>query len=481
MPFNGSGIFTITTAGFPAVPGTTIQSTMVNSTILDLGEWVEPGPDSGWAGRSLSVNLPMGGYRHLNVGKGTGRAEYARIAESQDGEYQWFTAGGTADAITGALSPALPAYITGQGFRFKATGNNTGPVTVNLNSLGAKALTKNGTNALVAGDLISGAVYSIAYDGNQFQVISGVAIGGLGTAAYLNAGTAAGNLPQLDGTGKLPAVDGSQLTNLPIPTVLRVGTRQVPLSGPIDSGSGQPNFLPATSGSLTLTTTGISAGTPLIVTASNGFGASGEVDRVGQAVANLAFSCAASATNYLYLEVAANGTVTAGTTTLPPVYQWIGTPSVTNGQHTFNIQEMKMYVGNGSVATQVYRVFIGEAVTGVSSVTSTVPYGYLGRFNSGIYTQGTNTFGSRTHNLGLTPEHLQFELFSRGNGSGQVFKPAILRNYNSSGQEIGTAYYSDTATRNSVALDYANTATSLLDNGNGAATSDFILNIKRRW
>ena len=37
---------------------------------------------------------------------------------------------------------------------------------------------------------------------------------GLGTAATLTAGTAANNLVQLDGTGKLPAVDGSQLTGL---------------------------------------------------------------------------------------------------------------------------------------------------------------------------------------------------------------------------------------------------------------------------
>ena len=35
-----------------------------------------------------------------------------------------------------------------------------------------------------------------------------------GTAAFLTVGTAANNLVQLDGTGKLPAVDGSQLTGI---------------------------------------------------------------------------------------------------------------------------------------------------------------------------------------------------------------------------------------------------------------------------
>jgi hypothetical protein len=38
---------------------------------------------------------------------------------------------------------------------------------------------------------------------------------GLGTAATLNVGTGANNIVQLDGSGLLPAVDGSQLTNLP--------------------------------------------------------------------------------------------------------------------------------------------------------------------------------------------------------------------------------------------------------------------------
>lgn len=41
----------------------------------------------------------------------------------------------------------------------------------------------------------------------------------LGTAATKDVGTSANNIVQLDNTGKLPAVDGSQLTNLPSATV----------------------------------------------------------------------------------------------------------------------------------------------------------------------------------------------------------------------------------------------------------------------
>ena len=48
----------------------------------------------------------------------------------------------------------------------------------------------------------------------QTQINAKAATSSLGTAAALNVGTAASNIPQLDGTGKLPAIDGSQLTGL---------------------------------------------------------------------------------------------------------------------------------------------------------------------------------------------------------------------------------------------------------------------------
>lgn len=47
----------------------------------------------------------------------------------------------------------------------------------------------------------------------------------LGTAAFLNVGTTASSVVQLDGSAKLPAVDGSQLTNLPAAPVTSVAGR----------------------------------------------------------------------------------------------------------------------------------------------------------------------------------------------------------------------------------------------------------------
>jgi hypothetical protein len=64
----------------------------------------------------------------------------------------------------------LAAYAAGQTFRFIAAANNTGAVTININSIGAKAVTKQGTTALVSGDIVSGSTVTITYDGTQFQL-----------------------------------------------------------------------------------------------------------------------------------------------------------------------------------------------------------------------------------------------------------------------------------------------------------------------
>lgn len=70
-------------------------------------------------------------------------------------------------------------------------------------------------------------------------------ITGLGTAAALNTGTSAGNVVVLDGSARLPAVDGSQLTGLPPGGVTSIG-----LVAPTGfSVSGSPI---TTSGSITL-------------------------------------------------------------------------------------------------------------------------------------------------------------------------------------------------------------------------------------
>ena len=85
------------------------------------------------------------------------------------------TAGGSANAITLTPSPAITAYATGHSFRFISASANTTAVTVAVSGLATKAITKNGSTALVEGDIPSGAIVTISYDGTQFQMVGLIA------------------------------------------------------------------------------------------------------------------------------------------------------------------------------------------------------------------------------------------------------------------------------------------------------------------
>jgi hypothetical protein len=67
----------------------------------------------------------------------------------------------------------MTAYVAGQHFYFKqAAGANTGATTLNVDSVGAKAITKKGTTALAAGDIPASAMVHVVYDGTQFQLMN---------------------------------------------------------------------------------------------------------------------------------------------------------------------------------------------------------------------------------------------------------------------------------------------------------------------
>ena len=78
---------------------------------------------------------------------------------------------GAADAAIVTLAPVATALTAGLEFRFlPVAANLTTTPTVNVNGLGAKTITKNGTAALAASDLTTTEIADVVYDGTEFQL-----------------------------------------------------------------------------------------------------------------------------------------------------------------------------------------------------------------------------------------------------------------------------------------------------------------------
>lgn len=213
------------------------------------------------------------------------------------------------------------------------------------------------------------------------------------------------------------SVSGADLIwrTLPAYPVFSGMARQTVAAGPVTT-AGLPNFLPSTNAALSVTSTNVTSTLPLVATAAAGWSATtgGPVDVIGCSTANLSWtgltaSRAAATPNFLYVTIA-NGLMTTGSTLLAPVYQWGGTPATTAGQFTFNIAEMRGYLGNGATAPQVNLVMMGEAATDGTGVISTVAYAYNGRYASAFTATlpGAATFTSANHNIGVKPRLAKF-------------------------------------------------------------------------
>ncbi len=77
---------------------------------------------------------------------------------------------GSTNAYVLTYSPAITAYTSGMEISFQPNAANTGAATVNVNGLGAKALTRGGV-ALENGVLSSGGYVRAIYNGTNFVVV----------------------------------------------------------------------------------------------------------------------------------------------------------------------------------------------------------------------------------------------------------------------------------------------------------------------
>jgi hypothetical protein len=81
------------------------------------------------------------------------------------------TVAGT-NALTALATPTLAGYATGAQYSFIVQNTNTAAVTIDIDTLGVKSITKFGATPLAAGNLIAGAIALIEYDGTRFQLLN---------------------------------------------------------------------------------------------------------------------------------------------------------------------------------------------------------------------------------------------------------------------------------------------------------------------
>ena len=235
MSYNGSGTFVINSAGQPVVTGTVISSTAFNALTADLATGLSTALTKDGQ-TTPTANLPMGTFKFTGLSAGSAATDSANIAQVQNSFGSFLTVSGT-DTITATVSPSLTAYASGQMFAFVAANTNTGSVTINISSLGAKAITKNGNTALSAGDITANYLFVIVYDGTQFQVV------GVSATTFTNL-TISGVLT-LSGAGVQLTSSGTGAWKLPVGTTAQ---RPTGASGLIrqNSTTGNPEWYDAT-------------------------------------------------------------------------------------------------------------------------------------------------------------------------------------------------------------------------------------------
>lgn len=136
---------------------------------------------------TVTANIPMNSHKFTGLAVGTAATDSATLGQAQTNAAGYIAAGGTADAITATYSPSITALVDGMIVRVRAgAANATTTPTFAPNGLTAHTITKNGNQALVAGDIFgSGHDLLLEYNlaGTRWELLN--------PGGYLSAATAA--------------------------------------------------------------------------------------------------------------------------------------------------------------------------------------------------------------------------------------------------------------------------------------------------
>lgn len=298
MPRDGSGnysrtngVHTGTTAwAQDAAAGTNILSTRHDTHDQDIAAALTASIAADGQ-TPITANLPMSGFKHLNVADGTARTHYASVGQVQDSLNTFDDiSSGAANTYEITLSPAITSYHIGQIFTFIAHQTNTSSATLNVNGVGAVALqaTPFYLSGLIGGEIVQGEPVQVVYDsgsGGRFIILGSKTR--LTNLFYFNGSTVLGTSP--DAPWNL-AGNSLLTTSFLCPYPFYVTGLSLSMSAPV------------TAGSLTATVYKGGASTAATLTISSGIRATGKTtvvsfgptDTVGVSVSSSSLSGPAS-------------------------------------------------------------------------------------------------------------------------------------------------------------------------------------------
>lgn len=120
---------------------------------------------------TMTGNLKMGSNKVTLVSAATLTTDAPNALQVQNGAFLYAASGGSANAYTLTLAPAITAYAAGQEFVFKANHLSTGAATLNVSGLGAKNILVEGLYNLPPYAIKNNQLVKVVYDGTQFQPV----------------------------------------------------------------------------------------------------------------------------------------------------------------------------------------------------------------------------------------------------------------------------------------------------------------------
>lgn len=256
-----------------------------------------------------------------------------------------------------------------------------------------------GTTRLVLGDEYK-LNFAIANDG---AIVPTLNLDGLGARALLLQNSAIPSAGQINGEHKIRDTAAGFIVLNPLPLTF-ISVRQSIQYGPLTSASPPfPALIPSTQIGNTLATgvTLKNSTAPTLYSVANGFNADGSPLNLNwvSSVDIVIPALSASSTCYIWVDTVSR---TAGFVTVADTEQPGGTIPITNNKYTFDTVNMKMFLGNGAVASQSNRIIIAEVDTNGTVVTAVRNRAYQLKYDGDFTTPlpGTTTTMSKNVNFG---------------------------------------------------------------------------------